>query len=415
MRVLLVAYGSRGDIEPMVGLALCLRGLGWEVRVCAPPDFSELLEGAGLPFAPLGAPLRPMVEGEVTGTKPLAPAGLPQRAAALTASAYESVAAVADGCDAVLATGLIPAGAGARAAAEKLGIPYVWVAYFPTYLPSPHHPPFAYAGRPFPPEVTGNLDLWDLDAENMNALFGEGINAHRASVGLPPVTDVRGHVFTGRPWLAADPVLAPWTESQGFEVAQTGAWFRAGELPLPDDVERFLDAGTPPVYVGFGSMPMRDPEELARVTVGAVRAQGRRVLLSRGWADLALVDGQEDCLVVGEIDQKALFRRVSAVVHHGGAGTTTTAARAGAPQVVVPQIADQPYWAQRVAAQGIGVAHDGPAPTLDSLSDALRAVLTPETRVRAADVARTIRTDGTSVAAHLLTRVIGGERPPASA
>ncbi|MFF5899954.1 glycosyltransferase [Streptomyces argenteolus] len=415
MRVLLVAYGSRGDIEPMVGLALRLRDLGWEAQVCAPPDFAHLLEGAGLPFAPLGRPLRPMVEGEVTGANPLPQADLPRRAAALTASTYESVLSVADGCDVVLATGLIPAGAGARAVAEKLGIPYVWVAYFPTYLPSPHHPPFAWAGRPFPPEVTGNLDLWDLDAGTMNALFGEGVNSHRASVGLPPVDDVRDHVFTRRPWLAADPVLAPWARSPGFDVVQTGAWFRAGELPLPEDVEEFLGAGTPPVYVGFGSMPMGEPERLARVTVEAVRAQGRRVLLARGWADLALVDDGEDCLVVGEVDQKALFRRVAAVVHHGGAGTTTTAARAGATQAVVPQIADQPYWAQRVAALGIGVGHDGPAPTLDSLSTALRTALTPQTRARAADVARTIRTDGTSVAAHLLARVTGGERPPVTA
>jgi len=85
---------------------------------------------------------------------------------------------------------------------------------------------------------------------------------------------------------------------------------------------------------------------------------------------------------------------VAAVVHHGGAGTTTTAARAGAPEVVVPQIADQPYWDSRVADLGIGAAHDGPTPTVESLSGALKTALTPETRARATDVAGTIRTDG---------------------
>jgi vancomycin aglycone glucosyltransferase len=93
---------------------------------------------------------------------------------------------------------------------------------------------------------------------------------------------------------------------------------------------------------------------------------------------------------------------VAAVVHHGGAGTTTTAARAGAPQVVVPQMADQPYWAGRVAELGIGTAHDGPAPTTESLSAVLRAALTPEIRARATAVAGTIRTDGATVAARLL-------------
>jgi vancomycin aglycone glucosyltransferase len=113
-------------------------------------------------------------------------------------------------------------------------------------------------------------------------------------------------------------------------------------------------------------------------------------------------DDRDDCFAVGEVNQQALFSRVAAVVHHGGAGTTTTAARAGAPQVVVPQMVDQPYWAGRVADLGIGTAHDGPTPTAESLSAALAAALTPETRARATAGARTIRTDGTAVAAALL-------------
>jgi vancomycin aglycone glucosyltransferase len=155
-------------------------------------------------------------------------------------------------------------------------------------------------------------------------------------------------------------------------------------------------------------MPMRQAEEVARAVVEAVRAQGRRVLLGTGWADLTLIDDQDDCLAVGEVNQQALFGRVAAVVHHGGAGTTTTTARAGAPQVVVPQVADQLYWAARVAEEGIGVAHDGPVPTAESLSAALRTALTPETRARAAGVADVIRADGATVAAKLLLDAVAG-------
>ncbi len=144
-------------------------------------------------------------------------------------------------------------------------------------------------------------------------------------------------------------------------------------------------------------------------------AQGRRVLVSRGWADLALIDDQDDCFAVGEANHQALFGRVAAAVHHGGAGTTTTATQAGAPQVVVPQTADQPYWAGRVAELGIGTAHDGPTPTTESLSAALRTTLTPETRARARAVAGTIRTDGATVAATLLLDEVSRERPPVSA
>ena len=286
--------------------------------------------------------------------------------------------------------------------AEKLGLRYVYATYCPVWLPSPHHRPLGLPGRPFPPEVTDNRALWDLEAQGMHAVFGAPLNTHRASIGLPPMDDVRGHVFTDHPWLAADPTLAPWREPADLEVVQPGAWILPDERPLPAEVEAFLDAGTPPVYVGFGSIPMRASEALARDAIAAIRAQGRRVLVAGGWADLALSDDREDGLAVGEINQQALFGRVAAVVHHGGAGTTTTASRAGAPQVVVPQLGDQPYWAGRVAELGIGAAHEGPTPTFASLSAALRTALAPETRARATAVAGTIRTDGAAVAAQLL-------------
>ncbi|WP_206060783.1 glycosyltransferase [Nonomuraea basaltis] len=198
MRVLLSTYGSRGDVEPLAGLAGRLRELGGEVRVCAPPD--------------------------------------------------EEFAAAAEGCDALVATGLMPAGA--RSVAEKLGIRYVYACFHPFELPSPHYPPSPRPGRPFPHEVTDNRVLWELDAERVNALYGEALNSHRASIGLPSVDNVRDHVFTDQPWLAADPTLGPWEELTDLDVVQTGAWILPDERPLPEELEAFLDAGTPPVHVG---------------------------------------------------------------------------------------------------------------------------------------------------------------------
>ena len=191
------------------------------------------------------------------------------------------------------------------------------------------------------------------------------------------------------------PGPGPWPEPADLDVVQTGAWILPDERPLPAELEAFLNAGPPSVYAGFGSM--RAPKDIARVAIEAIRAQGRRVLLARGWAGLAPIDDEDDCFAVGEVNQQALFGRVAAVVHHGGAGTTTTAARAGAPQVVVPQWADQPYWASRVADLGIGAAHDVQAPTTGSLSAALSTALTPATRARATAVADTIRADGATV------------------
>ncbi|WP_443034881.1 glycosyltransferase [Streptomyces sp. BE133] len=276
----------------------------------------------------------------------------------------------------LVAIGLVPAVAVVKSVAEKLGIRYVYESYQPVSLPSPQHPPIPRPGRMLPSDVTDNRVLWDWDAQDAHAVLSEAINTHRASIVRPSLDNVRDHVFTDHPWLATDPILAPWQQPTDLDVVQTGAWAPPDERPLPAELVAFLDAGTPPVYLGFGSMPMRTSTDVARVAIEAIRAQGRRAVVARGWSDLALIDDQDDCFVVGEVNQQALFRRAAGVVHHGGAGTTT-ATWAGAPQVLVPQAGDL---ASRVAHLGIGAAYDGPTPTTESLSAALRTALTAHER-----------------------------------
>jgi vancomycin aglycone glucosyltransferase len=369
MRVLLSTYGSRGDVEPLVALAVQLQALGAEVRMCAPPDeeFTELLARAGVSSVPFHRPWRSWERPPTAGERQ-------QRVADFIAAQYDTVAEAAGGSDVIVATAMSQFVG--PSVAEALGIPYRYALFCPDVLDG-------------------------LDGRAFDELFGEPINTHRASVGLPPVEDVGEFMFTVRPLLAADPTLGPWRGPEGFDVRQTGAWILPDGRPLPAELLTFLDAAKPPVYLGFGSMRTVGAES-ARAAVEAIRAQGRRVLIGRGWAGLGLIDDQDDCLVIGEVNQQKLFERVAAVVHHGGAGTTTTAARAGAPQLVVPQAGDQIYWACRVAELGIGAAHDGPTPTVQSMSVALRAVLTHETRARATAVAGDVGTDGARTAARLL-------------
>ena len=394
MRVLLTTWGSRGDIEPVTALAVRLRELGAEALVCAPPEaeFTALLDRFGVEHVPLG----PSVKDIVTSEKPDAF----RLAGQLVTARFDALGAAAVGCDAIVATGLFPAGA--RSVADKLGIRYVLAGFHVMGMPSDNFGPSQRPGQLLPKGEPDLGKLWDIDAQNLNVLYGEAENRHRAEIGLPPVDDIRSYVFTERPWLAADLVLAPWKDLTKLELTQTGAWILPDDRPLDSDLAEFLAAGEPPVYVGFGSAAMHVSKDVARVAIEAVRASGHRVLVSRGWAGFGLIDDTDDCFAVGEANHQELFRCVAAVVHHGGAGTTTTAARAGAPQVIVPQFADQPWWAKRVAELGIGAAHDGPTPTVESLSAALGTALTPETRARATTVATTIRTDGTTVAANLL-------------
>ena len=399
MRVLLSTIGSRGDVQPLVALAVELRDMGAEVRMCVPPDFRDWIEQLGISVTPIGPELRSTGKAPPSGTA-ITPERRRQMMEGTVATQFETIAAAAKGCDVVVgATALQIA---APSIAEQMGIPYVFAAYCPTVLPSPHHAPpvLAMLGDAPAPAMTDYSELWAKDARRWNDTWATLINPQRATLGLPPIDDVRSYVHTKRPWLAADPTLAPWPDPAEDTVFQSGAWILPDERPLSPELEAFLDAGEPPIYFGFGSN--RAPENLSRVTIESARVCGHRAIVLRGWADLSVTDAAPDCLTIGEVNQQLLFKRVAAVVHHGGAGTTTAAARAGAPQVVIPQHYDQHYFAERVQQLGIGVAHAGSTPTTDSLTSALECALQRNVAIRAQTVAAAVRSDGARVAARRL-------------
>jgi vancomycin aglycone glucosyltransferase len=401
MRVLLSTIGSRGDVQPLLALALQLRALGQEVHFCVPPDFHDWIDSLGFSVTPIGPELRRMAA--VGPSARPSPDRLRQLAEASVAAQFEMVAQAAEGCDVIVAATALQIAA--RSLAEARGIPYIFTAYCPAVLPSLRHAPPPMPLQSPMPASADNRELWARDAERFNTSFGGALNAHRASLGLAAVDDVRGHIFTDRPWLAADPTLAPWPDPEERTVFQPGAWIVPNEDALPPELETFLEAGEAPLYFGFGSM--RVPRDLSQVMIHAARALGRRAIVLRGWADLALIDEASDCLAIGEVNHQALFQRVAAVVHHGGAGTTMAAALAGAPHVVIPQSYDQHYWAQRIEHLGIGTAHAPCAPTAASLTSALEDALRPEVAARAGSVASAVRRDSAQVAAERLLSIVG--------
>jgi vancomycin aglycone glucosyltransferase len=398
MRYLLSTIGSRGDVQPLVVLALQLRALGQEVHLCVPPDFRDWIASLGMTVTPIGPELRSTGKASPSAALPT-PEQRRQMIEGTVATQFETITWAAQGCDVIVgATALQVA---APSVAEKMGIPYVFAAYCPAVLPSPHHaPPVLAMLGDKTAEMEDYRELWDQDARRWNDTWEALLNSHRASLGLSPVSDVRSHILTTQPWLAADPTLGPWPDPTDGAVFQTGAWILQDERPLSSELEAFLEAGEPPIYFGFGSI--RAPQDLSRVMIESARALGRRAVILRGWADLSLVDNEPDCLAIGEVNQQALFKRVAAVVQHGGAGTTTAAARAGAPQVIIPQHYDQHYWAGRVGELGIGTAHSSGTPTAESMTSALEQVLQPDVTARAESVATTVRSDGAQVAAQRL-------------
>jgi vancomycin aglycone glucosyltransferase len=397
MRVLLSTIGSRGDVQPLVALALELKALDAEVRLCVPPDFREWVEGLGIPVTPIGPVLRSTARPSATTPTPDQRRQLME---ATVATQFETISVAAEGCDAIIAATALQIAA--RSVAERLSVPYVFAAFCPAVLPSPHHAPpvLTMLGDTPAPALADYRELWAQDAARWSLMWGELLNAHRTAMGLAPVSDVRRHILTDRPWLAADPALAPWPGPADPDVFQTGAWILTDERPLSPELQAFLDDGEPPVCLGFGSI--RAPEGLGDATVTAARRLGRRVIVSRGWAGLSAPDGDSDCLAIGEVNQQVLFSRVAVVVHHGGAGTTTAAARAGVPQLVIPQHYDQFYWAERVSALGVGRSHLLRTLTPDALVTALEGTLQAGISARARSVAGRVRSDGARNAAESL-------------
>jgi UDP:flavonoid glycosyltransferase YjiC (YdhE family) len=191
-------------------------------------------------------------------------------------------------------------------------------------------------------------------------------------------------------------VLPPpkdWEDS----IHVTGYWFLeppAGWEP-PTDFTSFLESGPPPVYVGFGSMPSRKPEETANLVLQALARTGQRGVLSSGWGGLKKGDLPETVFMIGSLPHSWLFPRMAAVVHHGGAGTTAAGLWAGIPSVVTPFFGDQPFWGRRVYELGVGPK---PIPrqrlTVDRLADSIRlAVSDTAMQKSAASLGQRIRAE----------------------
>jgi sterol 3beta-glucosyltransferase len=250
-----------------------------------------------------------------------------------------------------------PVVCGAFNMAEKRGVPLVCASLYPVVASSTLRP-MAFPGAP----AWGWLRrfLWTQASRGLSAIARPFLVAHREELGLPAMRtkDELREALLARPVLHAySEHVVPRPEEWPDNVQVTG--YLPLETPAsytpPPDLEAFLRAGEPPIYVGFGSMTGRDPEELTRTTLGALRRARQRAVVVTGWGGIAhgLV-ANEDVYVVREVPHDWLFPRVRAAVHHGGAGTTAASLRAGAPTLVVAFFGDQTFWGHHVAALGAG-------------------------------------------------------------
>lgn len=243
--------------------------------------------------------------------------------------------------------------------AEYRRIPHFRIAYAPV-LPGDQSPPL------FPwqnlPRIL-NRGLWRVINGLTGRLIRKHINAMRRRLGLEPMPDT-GSYFTRQSHtiLAINSTLAPpcpsWTGRYDFSYA--GYCYGTVEGDLDPELMRFLRRGPPPIYLGFGSVIVKNPDDFTSRILEAVEMARCRLVLGVGWTGLGGKRLPDHVFPVRDTNHAVLFPRCAGVAHHGGCGTTHTAARAGVPQFIMPQIADQFYWGHRVHSLGLGPAPAAP-------------------------------------------------------
>ncbi|MGI5215695.1 glycosyltransferase [Plantactinospora sp. CA-290183] len=418
MRVLIVTAGSRGDVTPYTGLGARLRAAGHRVTLAAPAAFAPLAAGCGLDFRAIPGDLSALRASDSDQRPSRSPPGAAgvleflRLGNRFVDDLGDGIAAAAEpGADVLLLSSTTaPLG---YSVAQAHGVPSLGVFLQPLY-PTGAFPPTLLnvpsLGR------WGNRTAGRLGHALARRVYADASRRLRARLGLPPAglggLDRRAategwpvkHGFSP----AVVPRPADWRP--GLDVV--GYWWPAGsdDWRPPAELLDFLAAGPPPVYVGFGSMGHAS-DQLDALVTGSLRRAGVRGIVQ---AD-AVGPGpgrpvSADVLAIGEAPHDWLFPRMAALVHHAGCGTTAAGLRAGVPAVPVPMLADQPFWAGRLAALGTGPdAVPFRRLTEEGLATAIRAAVTePAFARRARAVAdRLADEDGAGAVVAALDRLAG--------
>jgi sterol 3beta-glucosyltransferase len=369
VKVLIMTLGTRGDVQPFVALARGLAAEGHDAVLAAPHRYDEFVRGNGVRFAGVDdGPMRLMDRGSAADgdsvVDDVALGGLSGKLAVakqmpgLFARTLEDCWSVAQdaGADVVVHNGQVIAG---QHVAERLGIPAVLALPLPMYVPTREFP---WPGQSLPRFVPNRLTFLGMKGPAM--VFGRTLDRWRASIGLPKRAG--RHDPLRAPDGSQAPVLhaisrhvVPRPADWPTTATMTGYWFLTDPepAPLPRGLVEFLDAGEPPVFIGFGSMSGPDPAATTATVLAAARRAGVRAVIGTAWGGLTTnATDNTDVFAINEVPFDQLFPKMAAVVHHGGAGTIAAAVAAGRPQVVCPFVADQPFWGQRVHDLGVAPA-----------------------------------------------------------
>jgi sterol 3beta-glucosyltransferase len=408
MNITILTYGSRGDVQPFVALALGLQKNGHIVKLAAPHRFDEFVTSHGISFVPLaGDPEEISRLINNAGTNPaLVVTSMWNYIFSVAPQVSRAAFPACEGADLIVHSFLFTVGG--HSWAREHNIPDVSVQTFPMFAPT-HEFPNVSAPN-IRPGVLSYFSHWFA-----TQIFWYGGNsgyspARRANPDIHypkklywPFESRPHHIRT--PLLFAySPNILPRPGDWGEHVRVIGYFFLAEEAYQPPDMlSEFLAEGDSPVCISFGSMVNRKAKYIDQIVRSAIMQTSNRGIILSGWGGV-INQSSKDLIYLESVPHDWLLPRCKMIIHHGGAGTTSAGLRAGIPNIVVPFTADQPFWGNRVHAIGVG-----PKPILVkslSVEKLVQAVVEAESNIvreRAQVIGQRIRSeDGVKDAVELI-------------
>jgi sterol 3beta-glucosyltransferase len=407
MHITILALGSRGDVLPYAALGGGLKAAGHRVRFITFESFAPIAAAHELEFHPMPGDAQQLVASG--GADML---GLVLSFSSLAKRYAQSLSDPRLG-ETDLILNQLPAALFGFDLAEKYGIPMMQASV----IPLARTRAFPLMGFPRLSLPGYNKLTYRIGEQMAWQMFRPVINHWRTkTLRLPPLP-IKGYfdqlgtckfpIMNGfSPHVVARPV--DWNE----HIHVTGYWFPEDRQWEPqEDLLAFLDAGSPPVFIGFGSMPIKNPKRTTRIILEALQQSGQRGILHMGWGGLGNQTLPGHVFKIEYAPYEWLFPRMAMVIHHGGSGTTAFALRSGTPSCVVSFVFDQPYWGERIAQLEVGPQ---PIPhqklTVERLLDAIQAgVHDSAMRENAADLGQKLRAEhGIQNAINILEQISRG-------
>lgn len=357
MKITLLTYGSRGDVQPFVALARRLLERGHTVKLAGPHRFAGFVAEQGVPFVPLAGDPEEISRriNESGASVPRMMRGMQEYIFSIAGDVARSAFAACELADLIIHSFLFTTGA--HSLARQMGVPDISAQLFPMFAPTKEFPNVALAE--VPPGLLSYFTHWMADQ-----IFWYGGNSgyRRLRRQAPEVLPEKLYwPFRSSDARARTPILGAWSSSvlapphdwPEDAVQVTGYWFLdEEEYQPPAELVDFLSAGERPVCITFGSMIHRQAGRIARDVIEALSSAGERAVILAGWQPWE-VEPREDVLFLPEAPHAWLFPRCKTLIHHGGAGSTAAGLRSGVPNIAIPFAVDQLFWAKRLHALGL--------------------------------------------------------------